>query len=47
MFVVNCSKQMGQRKKMIFYHNIVVFTRGVARDRMSDADRNCPAGVSG
>ena len=46
MFEPNCSKQMGQRKKKIFYQfNVFAFTRGVTKVRVSDADRNCLAGV--
>ena len=43
MFEANCSTQMGQLKKDIS-PNVFVFTRGVTKVRVSDADRNCFAG---
>ena len=45
MFEANCSRQMGQHKKKIFHQMFFVFTRGVTKVRVSDADRNCLAGV--
>ena len=45
MFDANCSRQMGQHKKKDLSPNVFVFTRGVTKVRVSDADRNCLAGV--
>ena len=48
MFEANCSRQMGRHKKKIFHQMFLCqFTRGVGvkRVRVSDADRNCLAGV--
>ena len=45
MFEANCSRQIGQHKKKIFHQMFFVFTRGVTKVRVSDADRNCLAGV--
>ena len=41
----NCSRQMGQRKKKIFHHMFLCLHGGVTKVRVSDADRNCLAGV--
>ena len=45
MFEANCSRQMGQHKQKDLSPNVFVFTRGVTKVRVSDADRNCLAGV--
>ena len=45
MFEANCSKQMGQCKTTIFHKNVLVFTRGVTKVRVSDVDRNCLSGI--
>ena len=47
--VAECLRQIvpdvGQHKKKIFHQMFFVFTRGVTKVRVSDADRNCLAGV--
>ena len=45
MFEANCSRQMGQHKKNYLSPNVFVFTQGVTKVNVSDADRNCLAGV--
>ena len=48
MFEANFSRQMGQHKQKDFSLNVFVFTRGGGggtKVRVSDADRNCLAGV--
>ena len=52
MFEANCSRQMGQHKKKIFHQMFLCLHGGgggggggVTKVRVSDADRNCLAGV--
>ena len=47
MFETNYSRQMGQHKKKIFHQMFLCLHGGVTKVRVSDANRNCLAGVYG